>query len=345
MIKQGNFYFITNKFYEIYDKDHLLMKNKEKENNNLHDRPCFFAFEDNKNPNIFWCIPISSKTEKYILEYEKKLAKQKSRSVKNPKCTTIFFGDVMGIKRAFLIQNMFPVTEKYISSVYIDKNTKNAVTIDAAAEKEIIKNAKNALKLVRFGNPTIIFADILKIYDALCSESSINLGHIICLNGVTSSGKTSIAKEIQNISEKNYYYVSLDMFEQMANLKYRIKSYYHELNDCVKVMYEAVSSFAKLGKNVILDTIFLDIPEFPNIYERFIEVCAGITIFNIHVTCPLDECKRRNISRKDRIVELSEWQNERMAILPYFLTVDTINKNPTECANEILKQIDFTFYT
>ena len=76
----------------------------------------------------------------------------------------------------------------------------------------------------------------------------MNCGHIICLNGVTSSGKTSIAKEIQNISEQNYYHVSLDMFEQMANLKYRIKAYYSELNDCVTVMYETVSVICQTRK-------------------------------------------------------------------------------------------------
>ena len=75
-------------------------------------------------------------------------------------------------------------------------------------------------------------------------------GHIICLNGITSSRKTSIAKEIQNISEQNYYHVSLDMFEQMASIKFRIKAYYGELNDCVTVMYNTIASFARLGKYV-----------------------------------------------------------------------------------------------
>ena len=168
----------------------------------------------------------------------------------------------------------------------------------------------------------------------------MNWGHIICLNGVTSSGKTSIAKQIQDISEQNYYHISLDMFEQMANIKFRMKAYYNELNDCTTVMYETISSFAKLGKNIILDTVLLNIPEYPNIYERLIETCAGITIFNIHVICPLDECKRRNISRGDRIVTLSEWHSERMADIPYFYTINTMDKNPAECAKDILEHID-----
>ena len=172
----------------------------------------------------------------------------------------------------------------------------------------------------------------------------MNYGHIICLNGVTSSGKTSIAKEIQNISEQNYYHVSVDMFQQMANKKYLgYQTYFHELNDCITVMYETVASFAKLGKNVILDTAFLNLPEFPKIYERFVETCKEIQIFNIHVVCPLDECERRNIIRGNINEGHSKWHSERMIELPYFLTVDTMNKNSAECATEILEQIDLYY--
>ena len=171
----------------------------------------------------------------------------------------------------------------------------------------------------------------------------MNCGHIVCLNGVTSSGKTSIAKEIQNISDQNYYYISLDMFEQMANLKYRIKAYYMEMNDCVSVMYENVSSFAKLGKNVILDTVLLDIPEQPQVYERLIKACEGIQIFNIHVVCPIDECEKRTIARGDRRLGLSEWHSERMAEIPYFFTVNTMNKSSAKCASEILEQIELYY--
>ena len=168
----------------------------------------------------------------------------------------------------------------------------------------------------------------------------MQLGHIICLNGVTSSGKTSIAKEIQNISEQNYYHVSLDMFEQMANLKYRIKAYYAEMNDCITVMYETIASFTRLGKNIILDTVLMDIPEQPRVYERLAEICEGIPIFNIHIMCPIDECENRNIVRGDRRLGLSKWQNERMVNIQYFFSIDTSNKSSEECARKILEQIE-----
>ena len=52
----------------------------------------------------------------------------------------------MGQKRAFLIQNMFPITIDYIESKYIDKNTKKEVTIESHLEKDVIKYAKDVLK-------------------------------------------------------------------------------------------------------------------------------------------------------------------------------------------------------
>lgn len=103
---QGQFYFITDEFYEKYDKDKNLMQNKEKVDEVNKNRPCFYAFPDKVNPKIFWCVPISSKIDKYKRIYEKKIDKQKQRGIKNPKCNTIRFGEVMGRETAFLIQNV-----------------------------------------------------------------------------------------------------------------------------------------------------------------------------------------------------------------------------------------------
>lgn len=165
-MKQGTFFFITDDFFIKYDSDERLMKNKE----GSHNRPCFYAFPDKKEPNIFWCIPISSQVEKYEKIVQNKILKQTAKGYKTPKCNTIRFGEVLGQKRAFLIQNMFPVTAAYISSVYIDKNTLNPVTIVPAVEKDIITNANDILKLVFRGYHNLVFSDIQQIYHDLIEE-------------------------------------------------------------------------------------------------------------------------------------------------------------------------------
>ena len=101
-IEQGQFCFITDDYYINYDKERKLMRNKEVVDNKEHDRPCFYAFPDKKNPLILWCIPISSQVDKYMRIYDHKLEKQQVKGIRTPKCNTIRFGEVMGVKKAFL---------------------------------------------------------------------------------------------------------------------------------------------------------------------------------------------------------------------------------------------------
>ena len=169
-MEQGQFYFIADEFFTIHDKDRTLMQNKEMVDGVEHGRPCFFAFQDNKSPGIFWCVPISSKMSKYAAIYNKKLENQKERGIANPKCNTICFGDVMGFPRVFLIQNMFPIIEKYITSVYIDRNTKTPVTIEPEIERLVINNAKDILRLVNRGHKNLVFSNITKTYSDLIAE-------------------------------------------------------------------------------------------------------------------------------------------------------------------------------
>ena len=127
---------------------------------------------------------ISNETRKFFLYYRRffvrhdsngrlmknKIAKQREKGYKTPKCNTIRFGEVLGQKRAFLIQNMFPVTPKYISALYVDRNTQTPVTIAPATEKDIVKNAKDILKLVFRGYSKLVFSDIQKTYADLKAE-------------------------------------------------------------------------------------------------------------------------------------------------------------------------------
>ena len=48
-MKQGNFLFIKDEFFNKHDPDGQLMKNKE----GKHNRPCFYAFPDKTYPDIF----------------------------------------------------------------------------------------------------------------------------------------------------------------------------------------------------------------------------------------------------------------------------------------------------
>jgi hypothetical protein len=141
----------------------MLMRNKETIDDQVHDRPCFFTFQDT-NTGIYWMIPFSSRVNKFVGIYDRKIQKY-------GKCDTIVFGDVLGHRKAFLIQNMCPITPKYIKNEYIDGAANIPVRISGALEKELTDKAKRVLALQRKGIP-LIFPDVLKIEKELLLQSN-----------------------------------------------------------------------------------------------------------------------------------------------------------------------------
>lgn len=150
----GHFYFLNDQYF-IDFPDQFLMQNKEIINGRVHNRPCFYAFEDGSHLGLFWFIPFSSQVNKFQRIYNRKIAKYH-------KCDTIVFGEVLGHQKAFLIQNMCPATAKYINNEYLDSVSNLPVRITGILENEIITKAKRVLALQRQGK-RLVFPDILKI--------------------------------------------------------------------------------------------------------------------------------------------------------------------------------------
>lgn len=143
---QNCFYFIKDKYFTDFT-DPYLLTNKQEGN-----RPCFYSFLDKKT-NLYWFIPISSQVPKYQAIYNYKIAKY-------GKCDTILFENVLGKRRAFLIQNMFPATKEYVDKVY--ENNSVPVNIPNNFKEELEKKSKRVLGKVRRGIK-LIFPDVLSI--------------------------------------------------------------------------------------------------------------------------------------------------------------------------------------
>ena len=158
-INIGYFYFIKDLFFEMID-DQELMKNKE----NGNKRPCYYCFKCKDYEDIIWFIPVSTKIDKYQKIYNNKIQKQ-IKLGKNPSVDTIVFGNVANTYSAFLIQNMFPVTKKYVESQYI----KNRVPIRLSnkLQIEIIYKANKVLNLYKHGMKNIVFPNIDRILEQL----------------------------------------------------------------------------------------------------------------------------------------------------------------------------------
>ncbi|MBS5785256.1 MAG: hypothetical protein KIC87_03160 [Clostridium sp.] len=88
---------------------------------------------------------------------------------KTPSIDTIVFGNVANTYSAFLIQNMFPVTEEYIESQYI-KN-KVAIKLSNKLQNEIISKAIKVLNLYNHGMKNIVFPDIDRILGQLLENN------------------------------------------------------------------------------------------------------------------------------------------------------------------------------
>jgi hypothetical protein len=84
-------------------------------------------------------VPVTSKVAKFKKLYESKVEKQ-------GKCDTIVLGKLLGRNCAFLIQNMFPITETYIKEEYIQKSNNVPVTISAPLASQIKAKQKKVLR-------------------------------------------------------------------------------------------------------------------------------------------------------------------------------------------------------
>lgn len=157
----GCFYYITDEYFNDFE-DPLLMKNKEMVSGVLHNRPCFYAFKDSST-ELYWMIPISSQVTKYKAYYNNKIQKKGY-------CDTIYFAKVLGHEKAFLIQNMCPISTEYFDNQYFDRNTNNPVRISRKDEKNIISKAKKILALQRQGK-NLIFPDVINIEKQLLNKS------------------------------------------------------------------------------------------------------------------------------------------------------------------------------
>lgn len=98
LYKEGYVYHIKDEYFEKVN-DNMLMQNKE----NGTYRPTFYCLKDEKT-SLLWMVPLSSRVDKFRAIHDK-------QAKKYGRCLTIVLGEFDGKSAAFLLQNMFPVTE------------------------------------------------------------------------------------------------------------------------------------------------------------------------------------------------------------------------------------------
>lgn len=165
-------------------------------------------------------------------------------------------------------------------------------------------------------------------------------GRIIFLNGVTSSGKTSIVEALQERDDIFFYVVANDLFQEMIGEKYLRENYWKYLSEVIIMMYHTAKLYSDMGKNVLIDGILVERNEISPHYQRLLEILRDNPLDLVEVYCPLDICRKRNIIRGDRYKSQSDEQYELLAKnIKYRLRVDTSLYSPSECADIIIKEL------
>jgi len=180
---------------------------------------------------------------------------------------------------------------------------------------------------------------------------------IIFLNGCSSSGKTTIAKAIQHLSDKPWLLLGIDTFFHMMSSKYvgfgeKASEGYNFIpgqDEDEPLMSIKVGPFGRMvtqsipkvaqslvrdGHNLIIDEVLRTDEELEN-YERAL---ASHTVYFIGVMCDLKDMQEREILRGDRALGLARDQVARVHGLSrsYDLTVNTTTESAFYCAQEIL---------
>lgn len=135
-MQERGFYTIKDQFFVDFPDPYL------KGNKGEH-RPHYFALRDPKT-NLIWMIPMSSQAEKFQAIINKKKADGKP-------CDTLHICKLdNGILNAFLLQDMFPITDEYISREYTINGNHLVLTSDNEA-KAILSKAQRTLNMLHRG--------------------------------------------------------------------------------------------------------------------------------------------------------------------------------------------------
>lgn len=182
------------------------------------------------------------------------------------------------------------------------------------------------------------------------------MSKIIFLNGCGSSGKTSVVRGIQHVSNEPWLTFGVDKIidmlpptKQSDYYKFIPDSNEHGSTMRVETTKRGIDFFlmattiAKLiadsGNDLIIDEVVLD----DNYLKQYAKALDGHTVYYVGIICDLKTMQEREILRSDRHIGLSADQINRVhngMRANYDLRVDTSNISPFDAARQILGYIE-----
>jgi len=157
-------------------------------------------------------------------------------------------------------------------------------------------------------------------------------GNIIFLNGTSSSGKTSIAKALQEILDEPYLHFCIDTFLWMLPDRYLSQEALPAVGPrAISGMHHCIAASASIGNNIIVDHVL----EGKQWLKECVRLLTGFPVLFVGVRCPLEELERRERER-NRQRGLARYQFDLVhAHGVYDLEIDASIYSPMECALQI----------
>lgn len=163
-------------------------------------------------------------------------------------------------------------------------------------------------------------------------------GKIILLNGASSSGKSSIARVVQQKTEEPFWRISCDHLRDAGALplaRFRSAEFdWPQYRERFFIGYErSLAAYAETGNNLIIDYIV----ETEAVMRRIVYVFREFDVFFVGVHCDVLELERREIARGDRKVGDARRDFDTIhRHARYDLEVDSTNDEPQSNADKIV---------
>ena len=168
--------------------------------------------------------------------------------------------------------------------------------------------------------------------------------NVILLNGTGSSGKTSLAKELQELLPTQYLNFSIDSvlyalppsdLKKMMEGKPIDRDGY-DYAQLTQGYHNSIRGLLDSGCRVILDNAWINKEEI----EALNRVLSDFHVCRVKVQCRLEVCQSRELARGDRAIGLAKHEYPLVhQHMVYDITIDTSDITPTEAAEQLCHRL------
>jgi chloramphenicol 3-O phosphotransferase len=158
----------------------------------------------------------------------------------------------------------------------------------------------------------------------------MNPGKIIFINGVSSSGKTALAKELQKHLTENFLHLQLDDYIKMMPNPDNIDAFM----TMVGGMNRSIASISDAGNNLIVDNVLIE----KSWMDQCLELLSGRYVLFVGLHCPLEELERRERKRDSRRQGFARAQIDNIHKLKvYDIELNTNELSVEQCTEKVLE--------